>query len=148
MPPTVSTIGLRTRPGGLTYAANYSSSGHILSRYLKAAELEWPKRPEPDKRPLTADDWAEIIKYHPLVKAEARKIAPKDDDLYDRLTNIGMDALENSVRRWDRTRGFTLGAFAQQRIRGSMLNYLDRDLNREPKGKTDLVMKASAGFAV
>ena len=69
------------------------------------------------------------------MKAEARKIAPKDDDLYDRLTNIGMDALENSVRRWDRTRGFTLGAFAQQRIRGSMLNYLDRDLNREPKGR-------------
>ena len=76
-----------------------------------------------------------MLKYWPLVKSEAQKIARKDEELYDKLTAMSMDELESSARRWDGARGFTLGAFAQQRIRGSMLNYLDRDLNREPKGK-------------
>ena len=135
MPPSVSTIGQRARPGGLSLRSDYASPGHILSRYLKAADLERPGRREPDKRPLTADECAEVLKYWPLVESEARKIARKDEELYDRLTTIGMDALESSARRWDGARGLTLGAFAELRVRGSMLNYLDRVLNREPKGQ-------------
>ena len=84
---------------------------------------------------MTADEAALVVAHWRLVESEARKIARKDTELYDRLTAIGRAELEKAVRRWDITQDVTFGAFVRKRIHGCMVNYLDRVWSREPKPK-------------
>jgi RNA polymerase sigma factor (sigma-70 family) len=125
----------------------YARDDHILSGYIKAdleewkrlrADLEVWKRLHNGEVPghghnsqLTADEAALVVAHWRLVESEAQKIAPKDPELYYRLTAVGRAELEKAVRRWDITREITFGAFVRKRIRGSMLNYLDREWNPE-----------------
>jgi len=119
---------------GAGVRSRFTSAGHILSIYI-AADLKRSdllRAPEGHNSQLTADEADLVLRHWPLVESEAQKIARRDGELYDRLTTIGRAELEKAVRRFDVTRGFTFGAFVRKRIRGSMLNYLERDWNREP----------------
>lgn len=121
----------------------YTHDDHILSRYIKddieklellRSALEHTGKPGLGHNSrLTADEEDLVVRHWPLVESEAHRIARRDTELHDRLTAIGRAELEKAVRRFDITRNVKFGAFVKMRIRGCMLNYLDRVWNREPK---------------
>jgi RNA polymerase sigma factor (sigma-70 family) len=130
---------------GANLRERYSGKEHVLSPYIKD-DLEKSnslQKATDTQRPgmghnsqLTADDLALVVKHWPLVDSEAQKLARKDTELNDRLTAVGRIELEKQVRRWDRTRGVTFGAFVRERIHGCMVNYIDRVWNREPRRRS------------
>ena len=121
----------------------YSRDDHILSRYIKAdiekmellrSTLEYTENPGLGHNSrLTADEEDLVVRHWQLVESEAHRIARRNTELHDRLTAVGRAELEKAVRRFDITRDVTFGAFVKMRIRGCMLNYLDRVWNPEPK---------------
>jgi DNA-directed RNA polymerase specialized sigma subunit len=50
-----------------------------------------------------------------------------DHALLAGLERIGLEVLVEQVRRWNRTRGVTFGAFVKARVAGAMDNYLTRE---------------------
>jgi DNA-directed RNA polymerase specialized sigma subunit len=82
---------------------------------------------------LTDEERKLITDHEPLVKAEAVKRASTitdlaggtvlDDELLSELEAIGLQVLEDQIRRWDRTRGVTFGAFVRKAVAGAMDNF-------------------------
>jgi RNA polymerase sigma factor (sigma-70 family) len=100
------------------------------------AALEDTALPEGDNHRPPENAGELIYKHLPLVrrlaKARATTVGPMgrdevDDSLYSDLENIGVEALDAAVRRFDPTRGVTFGAFVKQRVAGAMDNWLTRE---------------------
>jgi RNA polymerase sigma factor (sigma-70 family) len=124
----------------------YASNDHVLSTYIRddLERMDWLRKAFDlfhsgsrsglgHNSRLMAEERALVVKHWRLVDSEAQSIAREDTELYYRLTAKGWDELEQVVRRWDPTRNVTFGALARKRIRGCMLNYLERVWNREPR---------------
>jgi RNA polymerase sigma factor (sigma-70 family) len=125
------------------WRSRYSWGPDVVGGYLDHERLgEHFKRDDslPDdghNRKLTEDEGRLVYNHLPLVRKYAKRRSSivfdekgfytTDDSLYSDLEEIGMRALEDVVRRYDPTRGVTLGAFARLRVGGAMDNYLQRD---------------------
>jgi hypothetical protein len=82
---------------------------------------------------LTDEECKLVTDHLPLVRAEAVKRASTvtnlaggtdlDDELLSELEAIGLQVMEDQIRRWDRTRGVTFGAFARKYVAGAMDNF-------------------------
>lgn len=81
--------------------------------------------------PLTEAEWELVKKHSPLsdkpnvvgpnvVSSLAREYSHGNPILRDELEAFGIELLTVLVRRWDRSRGVTFGAFAKRFLRGAM----------------------------
>src|SRR5215467_2382518 len=82
---------------------------------------------------LTDEQCRLVLDHLPLVRRLARKrctndlAATLDHELFAELERIGLQVLEEQIRRWDRTGRVAFGAFAMRRVAGAMDNYLTRE---------------------
>jgi Sigma-70 region 2 len=94
------------------------------------------KRVQSGSSALTEEQRKRVVDHLPLVRSLARERAGKinnlaggttfDHALFAELEGIGLQVLEERVKRWDQARGVTFGAFARTRVAGAMDNYLTR----------------------
>jgi RNA polymerase sigma factor (sigma-70 family) len=104
----------------------------MLQKYLTRDDTPLPdgdnRRPPPNAGEM-------IFNHLLLVRKYARRRASTvydekgwqalDDSLFSDLENVGMEALEAAVHRFDPTRGVTFGAFVRQRVAGAMDDWLN-----------------------
>jgi hypothetical protein len=104
--------------------------------------------PETAAPPLTEQQRQLVLSQLPLVAARAHQYAPIErrksvrrkrgrvvgrpkfhevDELNIHLREIGERCLEDCARKYDSTRNVTFGAFADSRVTGAMVNYLQRE---------------------
>jgi RNA polymerase sigma factor (sigma-70 family) len=80
---------------------------------------------------VTPEEHQMVLDHMPLVWKWAGHYAGRTrGTVFDDLVHIGQDELYAQLPRWDRTRGFTFGAFVEKRVKGAMVNYLERDRDR------------------
>jgi DNA-directed RNA polymerase specialized sigma subunit len=120
--------------------------------------LEWVSRHDVDGKPLkpvqsggntrpTQEERKLVTGHLPLVRKLAVQRASKvnnlaggtdlNDALLAHLELIGLEVLEQQVRRWNRAGGVTFGAFARPRVAGAMDNYLVREQIKNASSNAD-----------
>jgi RNA polymerase sigma factor (sigma-70 family) len=87
-------------------------------------------------RGLTASEAELVAKHLPLVNKLARIKSETivdvsgrrafNDDVWTHLEALGLEVLEEEVKKFDRSLGVSFGAFVRQRLNGAMNNYLKR----------------------
>jgi RNA polymerase sigma factor (sigma-70 family) len=83
-------------------------------------------------RVVTPEEHQLVLDHMKIVHKWAGKYARKTrGTVYDDLVALGMDVLYEQLPRWDRTRGVKFGAFVKWRVKGEMVNYLERDRDRK-----------------
>jgi RNA polymerase sigma factor (sigma-70 family) len=83
-------------------------------------------------RQITPEEHQLVLDHMKIVRKWAGRYARKTrGTVYNDLVALGQDVLYQQLSRWDRTKGFTFGAFVGQRVRGAMVNYLERDRDRK-----------------
>jgi RNA polymerase sigma factor (sigma-70 family) len=137
------------------YLKHWELSHYIRHMEAQGAAL-WASEPphrSPEQIPETPQALTEqqrqlVLSHLPLVAARANRYAPIErhtfarrkkgqvvgrpivheaDELNMHLREIGMRRLEDCARKYDPTRGITFGAFADDRVTGAMVNYLNRE---------------------
>lgn len=67
-----------------------------------------------------------------MVRSMGTKMARKFPRERDDLVGAGLEGLTHAARAFDGTRGVEFGAFAQQRVRGAMIDYIRLRFGRRP----------------
>jgi RNA polymerase sigma factor (sigma-70 family) len=81
---------------------------------------------------VTPEEHQLVLDHMPLVRKWAGHFAQRTrGTVFDDLVHIGQDELYAQLPRWDRTRGVKFGAFVEKRVKGAMVNYLERDRDRQ-----------------
>jgi DNA-directed RNA polymerase specialized sigma subunit len=96
---------------------------------------------------LTDEERKLVTDHLPLVTAEAVKRASTitnlaggtvlDEELLSELEAIGLQVLEDQIRRWDRTRGVTFGAFVRKYVAGAMDNFFRDNPDRTRRASSN-----------
>lgn len=78
-----------------------------------------------------------ILSYRPMVFWIAKKFRVSSD-IHPDLVQEGMVALINSVDNFDRSRGFRFTTYSYYRIKGQMLNFIQRKEAKAPTPMEDM----------
>jgi DNA-directed RNA polymerase specialized sigma subunit len=115
----------------------YISHPRLGAPLLEAmTEQKWVRR----ARGVTAAEADLVVRYLPLVGKLARiksqniiidkrtggPVRGYNDEIRPHLEALGMEVLEQEVKKFDPTVGVTFGAFVRSRLNGAMNNYLKR----------------------
>ena len=87
-----------------------------------------------------------IVSYRPLVFWLAKKFTVRPSSYQD-LVQEGMMALIRAVDRFEPERGLRFTTYAFHRIRGQMINYLQRSESRAPIPVEDELLAVDDGFS-